>query len=135
MRVGKRKFPRLRISHFRTPLRRGFLKAFGGPLSQHHIGNANLGWRCHQLRYVWTRSPHGNGVADSLPSGSGNLDVQLGRERLPFPLALRKLDSSWRPVKYLFRVTVLPRDKFSDGDRDSDVSCVLVGFLQAYAPI
>ena len=24
-----------------------------------------------------------NGVADSLPSGSGNLDVRLGRQRLP----------------------------------------------------
>jgi hypothetical protein len=31
---------------------------------------------------------HGNGVADSLPSGSGNLDVQLGRHRLPFPYPL-----------------------------------------------
>jgi hypothetical protein len=34
---------------------------------------------------------HGNGVADSLPSGSGNLDVQLGRRRLPVanPLCTR----------------------------------------------
>ena len=28
--------------------------------------------------------PLGNGVADSLPSGSGDLDVQLGRQQLSF---------------------------------------------------
>jgi len=34
---------------------------------------------------------HGNGVADSLPLGSGNLDVHLGRQRLPFAHPLRTL--------------------------------------------
>jgi hypothetical protein len=38
-------------------------------------------WRRHRLGYKSTQSQHGNGVADSLPSGSGNLDVQLGRQR------------------------------------------------------
>ena len=35
-----------------------------------------LGGWTHRRRYKWTRSQHGNGVADSLPSGSGDLDVQ-----------------------------------------------------------
>jgi hypothetical protein len=39
--------------------------------------------RTHRRRNNWTQCWHGNGVADSLPSGSGNLDVQLGRVRLP----------------------------------------------------
>jgi hypothetical protein len=41
-----------------------------------------VGWRSHQLRNKWTQCQHRNGVADSLPLGSGNLDLQQGR-RLP----------------------------------------------------
>ena len=40
-----------------------------------------------------------NGVADSLPSGSGNLDVQLGRHWLPFAHPLQTLESRGCPVK------------------------------------
>jgi hypothetical protein len=51
-----------------------------------------LGGRTHRERHKWTQSQHGNGVDDSLPSGSGNLDVTLGRQRLPFAHPLRDRD-------------------------------------------
>ncbi len=40
------------------------------------------------------QSQHVNGVADSLPSGSGSLDVQQGRQRLPLAHPLRTLELS-----------------------------------------
>jgi hypothetical protein len=49
----------------------------------HKVGLQHVGWRSHQLRDKWRQSQHGNGVADSRPAGSGNLDVHLGRQRLP----------------------------------------------------
>ena len=36
----------------------------------------------------------GNGIADSLPSGSGNLNIHLGRQRLRFEHALHSLELS-----------------------------------------
>ena len=59
------------------------------------------------LTAAWRLSQYGNGVADSLPSGSGNLDVQLGRQRLPFanpPLAL-ELDRRCLEFSSEMRVT------------------------------
>ena len=70
----------------------------------HAVADASLGWRCHQLWYKWTQSQDGNGVADSLPSGSGNLDVQLGRQQLPIAHSLGTLELSERPVKGSFQV-------------------------------
>jgi hypothetical protein len=55
-----------------------------------------VGWRSNQLRDKWTQCQHGNGVADSLPLGSGDLDVQLGR-RLPVA----------RPPRCLFHVALV----------------------------
>jgi hypothetical protein len=56
-------------------------------------------WPSHGLSHKWTHSHHGNGVADSLPSGSGNLDVQLGRQRLPLAYLLRTLKLRHRAVE------------------------------------
>ena len=47
-------------------------------------GSAALGRRAHLHRQIWKQSQPRNRVADSLLSGSGNLDVQLGRQRLQF---------------------------------------------------
>jgi hypothetical protein len=41
---------------------------------------------------------HGNGVADSLPSGSGNLDVQLKSRWSPLAYPLHKLELGQREV-------------------------------------
>jgi hypothetical protein len=36
---------------------------------------------------MWIRGPNANGAAASLPSGSGNLDVQLGGQRVSLAYA------------------------------------------------
>jgi len=66
-------------------------------------GSASLGWRSQRLKYEWTQSQPGNGVADSLPSGSGNLDVHPGRQGLPLTHPLHTLDLSQRPAKGSFQ--------------------------------
>jgi DNA-binding phage protein len=62
-----------------------------------------LAWQSQRFRHGWTLSQHGNGVADSLPFGSGNLDVQLGRQRLPFAYALCALELSQSAVEGSFQ--------------------------------
>src|SRR5450759_1466296 len=64
-------------------------------------------------RHKSTNRPHyaarilknGNGVADSLPLGSGNLDVQLGRQRLPLAHPRRTVVLSQRVVEGSFLAT------------------------------
>jgi len=68
----------------------------------HKVGLQHVGWRSHQLRDKWTQCQHGNRVADSLPSGSGDLDVHLGRQRLPLAYLLRTLELDQRAVKGLY---------------------------------
>jgi hypothetical protein len=55
-----------------------------------------LGVWTHRRRYKWIQRQHGNGVADSLPSGSGNLDVQLRRQRSS-NLSRRRMQSHANP--------------------------------------
>jgi hypothetical protein len=44
---------------------------------------------CAISRYKKVACQRGNGITDSLPSGSGNLYVQPGRQRMPFAHPLR----------------------------------------------
>src|ERR1700722_17743814 len=56
------------------------------------------GGRSHRHSNTWTRSQHRNGIADSLPSGSGNLDTHLGLQRLPLADALQPLEPVQGPI-------------------------------------
>jgi hypothetical protein len=68
----------------------------------HKVELQQVCWRIRQLRDKWTQRQHGNGVADSLPSGPGDLDVQLGR-RLPVE----------RPPRCLFHVALVSPGQLS----------------------
>jgi hypothetical protein len=62
----------------------------------HRIELQQVGWRRHGLRDKSTHCQHGNGVADPLPLGSGNLDVHMGRQRLPLANPFCTLNLSGR---------------------------------------
>jgi|SRR5580700_9828563 hypothetical protein len=66
-----------------------------------------LGGRTHREWHKWTLSQHGNGVADSLPSGSGNLDLQLWRQRLPFAHPLQPLEPVQDPIDLTAQVRLV----------------------------
>jgi hypothetical protein len=61
--------------------------------------------RTHRHRQKWTQTQYRNRLADSLPSGSGNLYVHPGRQWLLIAHWLRALELSQRSVKYLFQET------------------------------
>jgi hypothetical protein len=65
------------------------------------------GGRTHRHRDTWKLSQHWNGVADSLPSGSGNLEVQVGRQRLPFAHPLQPFKSVHDPIDLTVQVGLL----------------------------
>jgi hypothetical protein len=65
------------------------------------VGGHASDW-CALSRNKKVARQHGNAVADSLPSGSGDLDVHLGRQRLPLAYLLRTLELDQRAVKGLY---------------------------------
>jgi hypothetical protein len=58
---------------------------------------------CAISQYKKVARQRGNGIAESLHLGSGNLDVQLGRQRLPLSHPLRTLKLSQRAVEGSFQ--------------------------------
>jgi hypothetical protein len=50
------------------------------------------------LTAEWRLSQYGNGVADSLPSGLGNLDLQLGRRWMPLTQPLQTFEPVQDPI-------------------------------------
>jgi hypothetical protein len=87
----ERKFPESRRKAY-------YLMAIHEQLPRvHKIELQQVGWRGHQLRDKWIQCQHGNGVADCLPLGSGNLDVRLERQRSPLANPLCTLKLSGRP--------------------------------------
>jgi hypothetical protein len=65
-----------------------------------------------------------NGVADSLPLGSGNLDLRLGPQRLPLAHPLQSLIPGHNPNVHAVREVVLIKGKFRL-DISSDVLKVI----------
>ena len=57
---------------------------------------------------------HGNGVADSLPSGSGNLDVHLGRQRLPLAHPLQPHETVRDPIDLTAQVCLVAHQAIRD---------------------
>jgi hypothetical protein len=74
-------------------------------------------WRRQRLGYKSTQSQHGNGVADSLPSGSGNLDVYLGRQWLPLAYPMQTLKPVQDPIDLTALVRLIAYWYFSSSPR------------------
>ena len=80
--------PRLRIKSANSTNQK-----VGSPILSAARRAVSHGGSTHRRKHIRKQSQHVNGVADSLPSGSGNVDVQLERQRLAFAHPLRDRDT------------------------------------------